>query len=115
MLITLLTSFSSNFAERSDFTLKHEIDSLKILVDNCPTDTCKFAILTHFYWKISSSEVPKANEIGLWAFDVIKFSSNLKARSDGYDIMGNIFETEKKYDSADVFYTKALDISKATC
>jgi signal transduction histidine kinase/DNA-binding response OmpR family regulator len=53
-----------------------------------------------------------AKEMGLRAYDIINNSNNLKARSDGYDIRGNIYETEKKYDSAYIFYTKALNLSK---
>jgi signal transduction histidine kinase/DNA-binding response OmpR family regulator len=108
-LFLILTSNTYGFNDKSQ---KHEIDSLKTLVQNCTTDTAKFKILYGFFWNNYYSDYNKAKPIGLWAYNEIKNSNNLKALTDGLDLMGCIYEKENKYDSAYPLYQKALRISK---
>jgi signal transduction histidine kinase/DNA-binding response OmpR family regulator len=97
----------------SDKTNRKEFDSINILVQKCPTDTGRFAILHHYFWQLSNAGavINQTRPIGKWAFGIIKNSKNQKACSDGYDIKGYIFEKENKLDSAINCYETALAIS----
>jgi signal transduction histidine kinase/DNA-binding response OmpR family regulator len=111
LLITLLSNGYA-FGINYDPVLRIQNDSLKSLVNKCSTDTGKFAILSEYYWEYGLSQRPYIKNIGLWAYDIVKNSSNQKIRSDGYDIRANIYLNEQKYDSAYPFFLDALAISK---
>jgi signal transduction histidine kinase/DNA-binding response OmpR family regulator len=111
LLITLLSN-GYVYSAKYELALKNQADSLKVLVDKCTTDTGKFAILSEYYWEYGLSQRPYIKNIGLWAYDIVKNSDNLKARSNGYDIKANIFLNEQKYDSAYPLFLEALVISK---
>jgi signal transduction histidine kinase/DNA-binding response OmpR family regulator len=89
------------------------IDSLKLLVQECPADTCKFAILCGYYWQNIEKNMPQVKHVGKWAYQEIKNSKNLKAFCDGLDILGCIFQSEKKYDSAYLVFQRTLAVSKS--
>jgi signal transduction histidine kinase/DNA-binding response OmpR family regulator len=112
LVYSLLLFISSNAYGLNNRPNYSEIDSLKTLVQKCPTDTAKFKILYSFFWKYYDSEFNRAKPIGEWAYNEIKNSKNLKFLSDGYDIKGVILEKEQKYDSAYSYFLKALAISK---
>lgn len=94
----------------------NDIDSLQYLVLKCSTDTCKFAILSNYFWQLSNADedIKLIKPIGEWAFEVIKNSQNLKALSDGYDIKGSLYEKEEKPDSAFYCFNTALKLSQKT-
>ncbi len=109
--IVVFISFNANaLINTTNYT--GDTDSLQSLVQNCTTDTCKFRILSDFFWLYGNYDLNRVKAIGEWAYREIEKSKNLKALSDGYDIRGFILESEKKYDSAYVFFLKALDISR---
>jgi signal transduction histidine kinase/CheY-like chemotaxis protein/AraC-like DNA-binding protein len=87
-------------------------DSLKILVEQCNTDTCRFSILRNYYWAFADTDFERAKPMGEWAYGLIKNSKNIVALTDGIDIKGCILEKENKYDSAYVLFQKALALSK---
>jgi signal transduction histidine kinase/DNA-binding response OmpR family regulator len=111
LLFIFLFSFKTyTFCDVS--TINNDSDSLKNIVDTCTSDTCRFKILINFFWTYAEKDLNRVKHIGEWAYNEIKNSNNLRALSDGYDVMGFILEKEKKYDSAYVLFIKALVISK---
>jgi signal transduction histidine kinase len=108
---TLLFLIINTYGLNNQSTQK-EFDSLNILVQKSPTDTAKFKILSNFFWLHGKTNFPRYNNIGEWAYNIIKDSKNQRFLSDGYDIKGYILEREKKYDSAYSYFAKALTISK---
>lgn len=111
-LLIFIFFSANNYAANyfSDFT--KETDSLRIAVMQCPSDTCKFTILSNFFWQNAYTKQNQVKRIGTWAYDIIRNSGNLKALSDGYDIKAQLMQDEKKYDSAFYFYEKALKVSQ---
>lgn len=115
LLILLIISIFSpvgSFAANSDSPLQDNIDSLKAVVSKCPTDTGKFSILINFYWQHRATERTRIKEIGLWAYEIAKYSDNLWMRSDANDVRGVLYFDELQYDSASTYFLKALNISK---
>jgi len=110
-LILLFLSVNS-LAETSIPKPDFAYDSLNAVLQNIETDTVKFEILRNYFWKYADTDFDRVKPIGEWAWREIEHSKNLKALSDGYDIKGCILEKESKYDSAYVFFLKALSISK---
>jgi len=119
-IIFLFTSFiiyassykSDNILAKLIQNPQSETDSLKAIVQKCTTDTAKFDVLYHFFWQYAEEDLDRVKPIGIWAYEIIKNSNNLRALSDGYDIKGVILEKEKIYDSAYFYFQKALVVSK---
>ena len=112
LTIGALLIFAINAYGLSDQSTQKEFDSLNILVQKSPTDTGKFAVLSNYFWLHGKTDFPRYNNIGEWAYHIIKDSKNQRFLSDGYDIKGCILEREQKYDSAYSYFAKALTISK---
>jgi signal transduction histidine kinase/DNA-binding response OmpR family regulator len=90
----------------------NETDSLKLLVQHCSTDTCRFRVFSDYFWLYANYDIKRVKEIGILAFNEIKNSRNLRSLADGYDIKGVMLESEKKYDSAKFYFNKALKTSE---
>lgn len=94
--------------------VKHDLDSLSILVNQCYVDTCRFRILYDYFWQYAGYDHERVRETGEWAYQEIKNSKNLRLLADGYDLKGFLLEKDKKYDSAFIYFRKALVLSQKT-
>jgi signal transduction histidine kinase/DNA-binding response OmpR family regulator len=89
-----------------------ETDSLINLLQQNSVDTVRFNILRSYFWTYAIDDLPSVKHIGQLAYNEIKYSKNLRALSDGFDIKGVMLENENKYDSAYLLFSRALTISK---
>jgi signal transduction histidine kinase/DNA-binding response OmpR family regulator len=114
LICFLILSISFNaYAVNIPQTPENQADSLNLLLKNCTTDTCRFNILSNYFWQYANTDLERVRTIGEQAFEEIKHSANLRALSDGYDIMGFILREDNWLDSAYFFFEKALEYSKA--
>ncbi|HEX2922259.1 MAG TPA: ATP-binding protein [Bacteroidales bacterium] len=91
--------------------IKADSDSLILLLEDCETDTCRFRILYNYYWKYADKNHDRVKEIGEKAYSIIKYSDNIRLLTDGYDIKGGILEKQKQFDSAYIYFRRALNLS----
>lgn len=107
-----LCKFSQVLATNKTHNFQQKIDSAKALIEECPTDTCKFKIIITFYWTNRSRYKDQLKEIGIQGYEIIKSSKNLRLRTEGYDLRALIYTDDQVYDSAFPLYYKELDLSK---
>jgi signal transduction histidine kinase/AraC-like DNA-binding protein len=113
----LLFLFSGNSIVTG--TSKHETDSIKKIMDGCRTDSGKIEILLRMYRKCRDKDLVYAKYYSDWMYRSFKNSRNTYVLRSVYYYKGESFVDEEKYDSAIVFYKKALGFSdnlgKAKC
>lgn len=113
-LLFLSLSFANNIKASVDSDVNHQvIDSLKTLVSECNIDTCRFNILSNYFWTVATNNMDSVKFIGEWAYQEIKQSKSIRHLSDGLDIKGCLLEKEKKYDSAYILFQKSLVLAKS--
>lgn len=93
------------FAQRS-----READSLHAALAGARHDTTRAQTLKKIAWHYYFSEPAKAPAYALQMIEVSERSGYVKGVWDGHNIMGVIYCTSQRYDSAIVWLTKALSL-----
>ncbi|MGD2036058.1 MAG: tetratricopeptide repeat protein, partial [Bacteroidales bacterium] len=114
--ILLIFLFFSVNAYTTSFENEKEIDSIRFIIDQKTTDTGKFYFLYRFTQNNISPVIDfdRYAFFGRWAYNEIKNSSDKKALSYGYDLLGRIYLQEGTFDSSGIFLTRALKTRKQT-
>lgn len=114
LFIIVFVNFIKGNGQTDISVINHEADSLQSLINSCADDSCRFRILSSHFWRFADYDLERVRRIGEKAFETVRHTNNLRLLSDGYDLKGVIFEKDKEYDSAIVFFKKALDLSQKT-
>jgi signal transduction histidine kinase/DNA-binding response OmpR family regulator len=112
MLFIVVNVSTFSRAINLNSVLQNETDSVFSTLDRCTIDTCRFQILSDFFWRYANYDLARVRQIGIRAFEEIRRSDNLRARSNGYDIKGVIYRDDDNLDSAYYCFTKALEYAK---
>src|SRR3989304_9398005 len=96
-------------AANNGSAFKNEADSIKLLLKNCNTDSCKIKVLSKCFWKYYERDYQQAKYYGEWIIE--EFKNKPFAIWYKNFIKGYILQNEDKLDSALVYYKKALPVS----
>jgi len=109
LLLLFLAKYNSLHANPQS---KNASDSIMQLVDQCPTDNEKLKILSDFFWKYAYDSIDFVRQIGYSAFEIIKNSDDIEAKTGGYLIKSFIYKWDLKYDSAEYYFNTTLQFAK---
>jgi tetratricopeptide (TPR) repeat protein len=112
MAIWLLLLFPTSIkAANSKQTYKNETDSIKKLLSVCPTDSEKIKVLSKMFWKYFEKDFEHSKYYGELIYTNFNNSKSIYVNRHINFIKGEVLKTEENYDSALVYYKRALQYS----